>query len=161
MSKENVSIVKAYWDRAEHGDLDAWGEVLADDAMFVDNTFGRSVTGKKEFLAELRRIFQLFPDVAASDVQFLDADEQSTVIVICTWGGTDTGTGFMGFPATGRTAARRFCVAIKFDHQERVVAQENFYDALGFLVQLGHVDQPVSPALKAEVPSRVGVQYSS
>jgi len=101
------------------GDVDGFGELLADDFVEHEETPGLEPTkdGVKDFF---RMYFAAFPDLRFDPQDVLPSGEKAVARVRVT--GTHTGE-FMGMPATGKSIDAQAIDIIRFGDDGRALEQ--------------------------------------
>ena len=80
-----------------------------------------------------------FSDARVTDARVIDGGD-ATVLLFT---GTGTNDGPLGsLPATGRTVNLSFCEVRYWDADGKTTRGESYYDQVGMLVQLGHMQPP-------------------
>lgn len=136
MSEENKALARRFFEAWNEGDLDAFDEVMAPDAVGHDpqDPFGAQ-TGPENAkqLASMYR--EAFPDVHFTvDQQIAEGD-----LVVSRWTATGTHEGeLMGIPGTGKQST---ITGISIDRVEggQIVEGWTNWDTLGMMQQLGLV----------------------
>jgi steroid delta-isomerase-like uncharacterized protein len=136
MSEENKALARRFFEAWNEGDLDAFDEVMAPDAVGHDpqDPFGAQ-TGPENAkqLASMYR--EAFPDVHFTvDEQIAEGD-----LVVSRWTATGTHEGeLMGIPGTGKQST---ITGISIDRVEggQIVEGWTNWDTLGMMQQLGLV----------------------
>src|SRR5438034_11685719 len=98
-TKENKELVRGFWEVAEKGDYDAFGNYITEDS--VDHT---PMPGQPAGLEGVKYIFKMptaaFPDFCEEIVDMVAEDHK--VVIRSSPRGTDQGK-LMGIPPTGNT----------------------------------------------------------
>ncbi|TMK96607.1 MAG: ester cyclase, partial [Actinobacteria bacterium] len=97
-TKENKELVRGFWEVAEKGDYDAFGNYITEDS--VDHT---PMPGQPAGLEGVKYIFKMlraaFPDFSEEIVDMVAEDDK--VVIRSISRGTHQGE-LMGIPATGK-----------------------------------------------------------
>ncbi len=132
---DNTATMRTAYDRINAGDIDGFGQLVADD--FVEHQggpgFPATKAGTLEFFRSLRGAF---PDMCMT-VDDLIASENKTVARV-TISGTHRGD-FMGVPATGARVAMQLVDIMRFDGAGLVCEHWGVADMLSLMQQLGVV----------------------
>jgi steroid delta-isomerase-like uncharacterized protein len=138
-TEQNKQIVTNFIEALfSKGDLTAVDEYLADDFVNHDPPFGASAD--REGMRQAGAMFRAtFPDWH-SDLHVLVA-ESDIVAEVFTASGTHTGADLMGVTASGRAITMPGINVFRL-RDGRIVERWGRLDDLGFLRQLGVIDQP-------------------
>ncbi|WP_405586447.1 ester cyclase [Streptomyces sp. NBC_01190] len=128
----NIAVQAAFGEAVASGDLDAFEEIVAADAVDHDPGPGQGPgpEGYKELFGELR---SAFPDLHV-EVEHLVATEDELAFAY-TITGTNLGS-LLGHPPTGRTVSYRGMQISRFA-DGKLVERWGSSDELGMLQQLG------------------------
>lgn len=141
MASKNEKTALAALDAFNRGDLDASVASYAETGIFVDAARGLTMKTRQEVRDWQAEWIAAFSDAKVTEIETYDAGD--TVVVELVGRGTNDGP--LGpFPATGRRASVPMCSILHFDAQGRIVAEEDYYDQLSLLVQLGHAAAPTA-----------------
>ncbi len=122
------------------GDIDGFGELLADDFVEHEETPGLAPT--KEGVLEFFRMYRTaFPDLKMTPEEVLVSGETTVIRAIAT--GTHEGE-LMGMPATGRSVEVKLIDIMRFDDAGLVSEHWGLVDTLAMMQQLGAI--PEAPA---------------
>jgi steroid delta-isomerase-like uncharacterized protein len=134
----SVTMRRTY-ERISAGDVDGFGELVADD--FVEHQGGPGFPPTKEGTLEFfRMLLAAFPDVRM-DVEELIASGDKTVARVRV---TATHQGeFMGVPPTGHRVEMALVDIMRFDDAGRVCEHWGVADMLSLMQQIGAV--PAGP----------------
>ena len=140
MASKNIATVKgvvsAFNDRK---DLDAIAKAYSDQAVLVDHARNETVKGRAAVKENWAMWATAFPDGKIEDARYVDGGD--TIALYFVGHGKNDGT--LGpLPATGKTISLPYCSVFTFDSDARVVEQDDYWDQLGFMVQLGHMPAP-------------------
>jgi steroid delta-isomerase-like uncharacterized protein len=136
---DHASTMRRLYELISAGDIDGFGEHLADD--FVEHEEGlpgleRSKDGVKQLFHVLR---SAFPDLRMEPEDVLVAGDTLVARVRAT--GTHRGE-FMGMPATGRSIDVQLIDIIRFADDGMAVEHWGIFDQMGMMQQLGAVPAP-------------------
>ena len=145
MSEENKAVARRFFELWEQGDLDALGEVLAQDSVDHDpyNPHGQEgLEGAKKTIAMYR---DAFPDISFTiEDQLVDGDKVAT-----RWTATGTHQGeLMGMQPTGKKATLS---GITIDRIEdgRIVEGWTNWDTLALMQNIGAIPEQEPAAAQA------------
>jgi steroid delta-isomerase-like uncharacterized protein len=130
----------ALFEAWERRDWDAVAGLVADDVRFADHPTGRTLDGRSQFLEWFESWAEACPDSTVSPTVLAAGDD---AVVQGVWRGTNDGA-FGPFPATGRRVELPFVNVAHGDGAGRIARGEAYYDQLGLLVQLGHMEPPAA-----------------
>lgn len=148
--------IRAMCDRAleawNNRDVEAILALLTDDVAWTEAALVEPAHGKAEVAAHLKETFRAFPDLhfAAEEYHvFPDAEQQAVAVE---WVMTATMTGPLegGVPPTGRPVRISGTVVSRM-RDGLVHDYVNYYDALGFMQQLGLLPRTQGVTFKAVV----------
>lgn len=132
-SKENIAIVRRFWEGFNAHDLDVWDEVCAPD--FINHDPG--LTTPEADLATIKQTIgamqTAFPDIKSSEEDLIV--EGNRVVVRRKMRGTHKGE-FMGVTPTG-TVVSFAGVWVAHLSGGKIKEQWVYFDALGLLQQIG------------------------
>ena len=140
MPSKNVQTLKALIDAFnKNKDIDAIGKAYADQCVFVDHARGETVKGR----AAVKEVWQMwataFPKGKIDEPRFVDGGDTVAVYFV----GHGKNDGPVGpLPATGKSITLPYCSVYAFDSQGKITEEDDYWDQLGFLVQLGHMEAP-------------------
>ena len=132
---DHAITARRLYDLINAGDIDAFGELLADEFVEHEEAPGLAPTkdGVKSFF---RMQLAAFPDLRM-DVQDVVADG-SKVVARVRYTGTQRGD-FMGMPATAKSVDVQLIDIFRFDDDGRVGEHWGVVDLLALMRQLGFV----------------------
>ena len=131
-TKENKELVRGFWEVAEKGDYDAFGNYITEDS--VDHT---PMPGQPAGLEGVKYIFKMlraaFPDFSEEIVDMVAEDDK--VVIRSISRGTHQGA-LMGIPATGKKVQvdEIHIVRIK---DGKMTDHWGLFDQAGMMAQLG------------------------
>jgi steroid delta-isomerase-like uncharacterized protein len=136
---DHASTARRLYDLVGTGDIDAFGELLADDFIEHEEAPGLAPTkdGVKSFF---RMQLAAFPDLRMA-VEDVVADGNKVVTRV-RYTGTQTGE-FMGMPATGKSVDVQLIDIFRFADDGRVGEHWGVIDLMAMMQQLGVV--PATP----------------
>jgi hypothetical protein len=112
---------------------------LAEDCELTDHARNFTAKGREQWLEAEKGWVAAFSDARIKDARVIDGGD-ATVLLFT---GTGTNDGPLGpLPATGRTVNLPFCEVRYWDSTGRTTRGEWYYDQVGMLVQLGHMQPP-------------------
>jgi steroid delta-isomerase-like uncharacterized protein len=135
---DHVATMRRCYDLINTGDIDGFGEFLAEDFVEHEQTPGLAPT--KEGVLDFFRMYRAaFPDLHFEPEDYIASGDKVVVRVRAT--GTNTGD-FMGMPATGKTMDIQLIDIVRFGDDG--VGREHWgvFDSLGMMQQLGVVPTP-------------------
>jgi steroid delta-isomerase-like uncharacterized protein len=120
-------------------DFDGIADRTAEQFQYTDHARGMSFKSRDEWMEWVKAWAEALPDGKVVDPQYTDAGNVS----IARFTGRGTNDGPFGFlPATGKKVSFDLCEIMEVDDSGRFVRGEMYYDQLGILVQLGHIEAP-------------------
>ena len=130
----------AEWTAAfNSGDADQLLALYTDDALWEEVAIGLSARGQDEIRAHLDRLFAAVPDIAVDVTSGFVAGDRAVVEWVI------SGTYSSDFPGLPPAAGQRFSFrgASVFElTDEKIRRYTEYWDAYGFLVQLGALPAP-------------------
>jgi steroid delta-isomerase-like uncharacterized protein len=140
MTMDNAATTRRAYELINAGDLDGFGELVADDFVEHDDTADFAPT--KQGVLELFHMYRAaFPDLRLHAEEVLVSDDKTVTRARAT--GTHRGE-LMGLPPTGRSANVKFIDIHQYDAAGLMSGHWGVIDMLSMLQQLGAV---------AEVPA--------
>lgn len=135
MSETNKAMIRRLFEEAVNkGNLSVVDESLSNDYVYREPTVGerRGRAGSRELITMYRNAF---PDIKITiDEQIAEGDT-----VVTRWTGTGTHRGeLLGVPPTGKTVSVKGVLVSRIVNG-KVVEENELYDALGMMRQLGVV----------------------
>jgi steroid delta-isomerase-like uncharacterized protein len=126
------------YDLLSAGDIDGFGELIADDFVEHEETPGLEPTkeGVKQFFHMYRAAF---PDLRMEPQDILTSGDKVVARTRAT--GTNQGE-FMGMPATGKSVDVQLIDIIRFGDDGLAREHWGVFDALGMMQQLGAIPAP-------------------
>jgi len=137
---DHAATLRRFYDFLSRGDIDGFGDLLADDFIEHEETPGLapSKDGVKAFFAMQRAAF---PDMRMEPEDILVSGDKAVARVRVT--GTNDGA-MMGMPATGKHVDVNLIDIIRFGDDGLAHEHWGVVDMLGMMQQLGLV--PTGPA---------------
>jgi steroid delta-isomerase-like uncharacterized protein len=126
------------YDLLSAGDIDGFGDLIADDFVEHEETPGLEPTkeGVKQFFHMYRAAF---PDLRMEPQDVLASGDKVVARARAT--GTNQGE-FMGMPATGKRVDVQLIDIIRFGDDGLAREHWGVFDALGMMQQLGAIPAP-------------------
>ena len=135
---DHTVTMRRCYELLNAGDIDGFGEFLADDFVEHEQTPGLEPT--KEGVLQFFRIYRAgFPDLRFDPVDVVAGDDKVWVLVRAT--GTNTGD-FMGMPATGRKMDMQLVDIVRFEEDGLGHEHWGVADVMTMMQQLGVVAMP-------------------
>ena len=136
---DHAATMRNTYERINAGDIDGFGELVADD--FVDHQGGPGFPPTKEgTLAFFRSLVQAFPDMRMNVEDLIAGGDKTVARVEVT--GTHKGE-FMGVPPTAARVEMQLIDIMRFDASGLVCEHWGVADMLSLMQQLGVV--PAGP----------------
>ena len=130
---DHSTTMRRTYDLINAGDLDAFGELLAEG--FIEHEELPGLAPTKEGVLELFRGYKAaFPDLRMDAEDILASGDKAVARVKAT--GTQTGE-FMGMPASGKSVDIQLIDIMRFDDAGLVCEHWGVMDMLSMLQQLG------------------------
>jgi steroid delta-isomerase-like uncharacterized protein len=135
---DHAATMKRLYDLISAGDIDGFGECLADDFVEHEETPGLEPT--REGVKQLFHMYRAaFPDLRMEAEDILQSGDKVVARVRAT--GTHQGE-FMGMPASGRSVDVELIDIIRFDADGLAHEHWGVVDTLAMMQQLGAVPGP-------------------
>jgi steroid delta-isomerase-like uncharacterized protein len=132
---DHAETVLRFYGRLNDGDIDGFGEILAED--FVEHEELPGLPPTKEGTLDFFRMQRAaFPDMRMDAQDVLPSGDK--VVVRATMSGTHQGE-LMGMPPTGRSVDVQLIDIIRFGDDGLAHEHWGVYDAMGLMQQLGAV----------------------
>ena len=137
---DHAATIRRMYDLLSAGDIDGFGDLIADDFVEHEETPGLEPTkeGVKQFFHMYRAAF---PDLRMEPQDVLASGDKVVARARAT--GTNQGE-FMGMPATGKRVDVQLIDIIRFGDDGLAREHWGVFDALGMMQQLGAI--PARPA---------------
>lgn len=140
---DNVATMRRIYELLGAGDIDAFGELIADDFVEHEDTPGLEPT--KEGVLQLFRLYRAsFPDMRMELDEALPSGDKVVGRARAT--GTHSGEPFMGIPAGGKSMNVQLVDIMRFDDDGRVCEHWGVLDSLSMMQQLGAIPAMTPPA---------------
>ena len=135
---DHAATIRRMYDLLSAGDIDGFGNLLADDFVEHEETPGLEPTkeGVKQFFHMYRAAF---PDLRMEPQDVLASGDKVVARARAT--GTNQGE-FMGMPATGKSVDVQLIDIIRFGDDGLAREHWGVFDALGMMQQLGAIPAP-------------------
>ena len=134
---DHTATLRRFYDSINAGDVDRFGELLADDFVEHEETPGLAPTkeGVKEFF---RMYIAAFPNLRFDAEDVLASGDKVVARVRVT--GTHEGE-YMGIPATGKSIDVQAIDIVRFDDDGLAHEHWGVFDVMGMMQQLGVVPE--------------------
>ena len=137
---DHTATMRRCYELINAGDIDGFGELLADDFVEHEQTPGLAPT--KEGVLDFFRMYRAgFPDLRFNPEDFIASGDKVVVRVRAT--GTNTGD-FMGMPATGKSMNIQLVDIVRFGDDGLGHEHWGVADVMTMMQQLGVVPMPES-----------------
>ena len=135
---DHAATIRRMYDLLSAGDIDGFGDLIADDFVEHEETPGLEPTkeGVKQFFHMYR---EAFPDLRMEPQDVLATGDKVVARARAT--GTNQGE-FMGMPPTGKTVDVQLIDIIRFGDDGLAREHWGVFDALGMMQQLGAIPAP-------------------
>ena len=132
---DHAATIRRMYDLLSAGDIDGFGDLLADDFVEHEETPGLEPTkeGVKQFFHMYRAAF---PDLRMEPQDVVASGDKVVARARAT--GTNQGE-FMGMPATGKSVDVQLIDIIRFGDDGLAREHWGVFDALGMMQQLGAI----------------------
>lgn len=140
---EHATTMRRLYELLSAGDIDGFGDLLADGFVEHDETPGMEPT--KEGVKQLFRMYRAsFPDLRMEVQELLTSGDKVVGRIRAT--GTHTGEAFMGMPASGKGVNMQLIDIIRFDEDGLAREHWGVSDALSMMQQLGAIPAVAPPS---------------
>ena len=137
---DNAATMRRMYELLNAGDVDGFGELMADD--FVEHEVSPGLEPTKEGVKTFFRMYlSAFPDLQMEAEDVMVSGDKVTARTRAT--GTHQGE-FMGMPATGKSVDVQLIDIIRFGDDGLAREHWGVFDALGMMQQLGAI--PAGPS---------------
>ena len=134
---DHAATMRRMYDLINAGDVDGFGDLLADDFVEHEETPGLAPT-KEGVKAFFRMYTSAFPDLRMDVQEVLASGDKVVARTRAT--GTHQGE-FMGMPATGKSVDVQLIDILRFGDDGLVREHWGVFDALAMMQQLGAVPE--------------------
>ena len=140
MGSKNVETLKGLVDAFNaRKDLEAVAKAYGEQTVLVDHARNETLKGRAAVKENWSMWATAFPNGKIEDVRYVDGGDTVAMHFV----GHGTNDGKLGpMPPTGKSITLPFCSVFSFDSSARIIEQDDYWDQLGFLVQLGHMEAP-------------------
>jgi steroid delta-isomerase-like uncharacterized protein len=138
LGPDHEAAMRRLYELISAGDIDAFGERLADDFVEHDQTPGFG-PGKEEVMRLFGMYRSAFPDMCMTVEDVLVSGDTAVARVRVT--GTHQGE-LMGLPATGKPVDVQLIDITRFGEDGLAREHRGVFDALGMMQQLGAIPTP-------------------
>ncbi len=139
---ERVAAMRRLYELINAGDIDGFGDQLADGFVEHDEAPGMEPT--KEGVKQLFRMYRAsFPDLRFDVEEILPSGDKVVGRIRAT--GTHTGEAFMGLPASGKSVNVQLIDITRFDDDGLAREHWGVFDALSMMQQLGAIPAMAPP----------------
>ena len=137
---DHAATIRRMYDLLSAGDIDGFGDLIADDFVEHEETPGLEPTkeGVKQFFHMYRAAF---PDLRMEPQDVVASGDKVVARARAT--GTNQGE-FMGMPATGKSVDVQLIDIIRFGDDGLAREHWGVFDALAMMQQLGAVPAPAA-----------------
>jgi len=135
---DHAATVRRFYELISAGDVDGFGELLADDFVEHEETPGLAPT-KDGVLSFFRMYIAAFPDLRMTPEDIITSGDKVVARARAT--GTNSGE-FMGMPATGKPMDVQLIDIIRFSDDGLAREHWGVFDAMGMMQQLGVAPGP-------------------
>jgi predicted ester cyclase len=137
---DHAATIRLMYDRINAGDIDGFGDLMADD--HVEHLVTPGLEPTKEGVKQLFHMYRAaFPDMHFQAEDVLPCGDKVVARVRIT--GTNNGE-LMGMPATGKRVDVQLIDIIRFDDDGHGCEHWGVFDALGMMQQLGAIPAPAA-----------------
>ncbi len=132
---DHAATMQRVYDLLSAGDVDGFGDVLADD--FVEHEELPGLTPTKDGVKAFFRMYMAgFPDLQMNVEDLVASGDKVVARVRAT--GTHQGE-FMGMPASGKTVDVQMIDIIRFGDDGRAIEHWGVFDTMTMMQQLGAI----------------------
>jgi steroid delta-isomerase-like uncharacterized protein len=133
---ERVAAMKRLYELINAGDIDGFGDQLADG--FVEHEEMEGLAPTKEGVKQLFHMYRAsFPDLRMNVEEVLPSGDKVVGRIRAT--GRHTGEPFMGLPASGKSVDVQLIDITRFDDDGLAHEHWGIFDALSMMQQLGAI----------------------
>lgn len=139
---ERVAAMRRLYELINAGDIDGFGDLLADG--FIEHEAAPGMEPTKEGVKQLFRMYRAsFPDLRMDVEEVLPSGDKVVGRIRAT--GTHTGEAFMGLPASGKSVDVQLIDITRFDDDGLAREHWGVVDTLSMLQQLGAIPAMAPP----------------
>ena len=139
---ERVAAMRRLYELISAGDIDGFGDLLADG--FIEHEAAPGMEPTKEGVKQLFRMYRAsFPDLRMDVEEVLPSGDKVVGRIRAT--GTHTGEAFMGLPASGKSVDVQLIDITRFDDDGLAREHWGVVDTLSMLQQLGAIPAMAPP----------------
>jgi len=139
---ERVAAMKRLYELINAGDIDGFGDRLADG--FVEHDRAPGLEPSKEGVKQLFRMYRAsFPDLRMDVEEVLPSGDKVVGRIRAT--GTHTGESFMGLSPSGKSIDVQLIDITRFDDDGLAREHWGVFDALSMMQQLGAIPAMAPP----------------
>ena len=136
---DHVATMRRCYELINTGDIDGFGEFLAED--FVEHEQAPGLAPTKAGVLEFFRMYRgAFPDLRFEPQDYIASEDK--VVVRVRVSGTNTGGEFMGMPATGKSIEIQLIDIVRFGGDGLGHEHWGVADVMAMMQQLGAVPMP-------------------
>ena len=136
---DHVATMRRCYELINTGDIDGFGEFLAED--FVEHEQAPGLAPTKAGVLEFFRMYRgAFPDLRFEPQDYIANEDK--VVVRVRVSGTNTGGEFMGMPATGKSIEIQLVDIVRFGDDGLGHEHWGVADVMTMMQQLGAVPMP-------------------
>jgi steroid delta-isomerase-like uncharacterized protein len=140
---ERVAAMRRLYELINAGDIDGFGDRLADS--FVEHDEAPGLEPTKDGVKQLFRMYRAsFPDLRMDVEEVLPSGDKVVARVRAT--GTHSGEAFMGLPASGKSVNVQLIDITRFGDDGLAREHWGVFDALSMMQQLGAIPSMAPPA---------------
>ncbi len=140
---ERVAAMERLYELINAGDIDGFGDLLADG--FVEHEEIPGLEPTREGVKQLFRMYRAsFPDFRMEVEEALPSGDKVVGRIRAT--GTHTGEAFMDLPASGKSVNVQLIDITRFDDDGLAREHWGVFDALSLMQQLGAISAMAPPA---------------
>jgi steroid delta-isomerase-like uncharacterized protein len=137
----HVDTHRAAHDAFNRRDMHAAVRNFRPDTEITDHARSLTTKGPAEFIDWLQGWVDAFSDAKVDEPSYIDGGDYT----VARFQGRGTNNGPMGnLPATGHRLDVAFCEVLHYDSSGRIASGELYYDSLGMMFQLGHLNPPMT-----------------
>ena len=139
---EHVTTMRRVYELLSAGDIDGFGDLLADG--FVEHEVLPGLEPTKEGVKQLFRMSRAsFPDLRMEVEELLPSGDKVVARIRAT--GTHTGEPFMGMPASGKSVDMKLIDITRFDEDGLAREHWGVADELSLMQQVGAIPAVAPP----------------